>query len=211
MGDLQPLVLQIDHVWVVTFSSDNAVKKLLTFKQRNVKERHCVVVDPQEQQVRLCREGLLNWVADEDLKTALGVFGKVFEVTRVRWRIIGVGDKDSTSQTVLLKLKSGIKVDDLPHQIRVAGKLAILVAPGRPMQCLLCKGVENIRRECKVPRCSRCRSFGHSENKCLSTHAAAVRPLVSEIHKQVALDAAEAEDAAKVASNQETTTDAPET
>ncbi|XP_037566407.1 uncharacterized protein LOC119446123 [Dermacentor silvarum] len=40
-----------------------------------------------------------------------------------RWRVDGVSDKGSTTRAVLLQLKTGLKVDDLPHQIRVAGEL----------------------------------------------------------------------------------------
>ncbi|XP_075740613.1 uncharacterized protein LOC142786821 [Rhipicephalus microplus] len=155
---------QINHVWTVTMNNADATKRLLDVKELKVKGRRCIIVDPQDQQVRLRLHWLLYGVNDEDVRTALAAYGKVVQVTRENWRVQGVSDKGSTTRTVLFKLKSGVKVEDLPHQIRVAGELALVVAPGRPMQCLRCQGTGHVRRECKVPRCSRCRRFGHSED-----------------------------------------------
>lgn len=98
---------------------------------------------------------------------------------------------------MLLKLKSGVKVEDLPHQIRVAGEVALVVAPGRPMQCLRCQGTGHVRRECKVPRCSRCRRFGHGEDECMRTYPSAIGSTEGEETAQLVMDATEAEDAAK--------------
>lgn len=105
---------------------------------------------------------------------------------------------------MLLKLKSGVKLEDLPHQIRVAGELALVVVPGRPMQCLRCQGSGHVRRECKVPRCSQCRRFGHSEDQCIRTYASATGPAEGDDAAQLVMDVAEAEDAAKGAGDQAT-------
>ncbi|XP_075723880.1 uncharacterized protein LOC142765959 [Rhipicephalus microplus] len=165
---------QINHVWAVTMNNADAPRRLLDVKELKVKGRRCIIVDPQDQQVRLRLHWLLYGVNDEDVKMALVTYGKVLQVTRENWRVQEVSDKGSTTRTVLLKLKSGVKVEDLPHQIRMAGELALVVAPGRPMQCLRCQGTGHVRRECKVPRCSRCRRFGHSEDACMRTYASAV-------------------------------------
>lgn len=169
---------QINHVWAVTMNTAEASKKLAVLKELQVKGRRCLVIDPKEQQVKLRLHWLLLGVEDEDVKTALASFGKVTEVTRERWRVDGVSDKGSTTRAVLMQLKTGLKVDDLPHQIRVAGELALVVAPGRPMQCLHCKG--HVRRECKVLRCSRCRLFGHVDADCVRSYAVAAVSVVSE-------------------------------
>nr|XP_037284765.1 uncharacterized protein LOC119177109 [Rhipicephalus microplus] len=170
---------QINHVWAVTFNSQEATKRLTELKELQVKGRRCLVIDPQEQKVRLRLHWLLHGVSDEDVHTALAAFGKITEVTRERWRVEGVNEKNSTTRTVFIKLKSGMKVEDLPHQIRFAGELALVVAPGRPMQCLRCSGTGHVRRECKVPRCSRCRRFGHGDAACVRSYAAHTQaPLV---------------------------------
>lgn len=188
---------QINHVWAVTLSSAEATKRLLAFKELKVKGRRCLILDPENQQVKLRLHWMLHGVTDEDIRTALAAFGKVTEVTRERWRVQGVQEKGSTTRTVLLKMKPGMKVEDLPHQIRVAGELALVVAPGRPMQCLRCRGTGHVRRECKIPRCSKCRRFGHGDAECVRTYAAATGSASTEEVADHLMDVAEAEEAAK--------------
>lgn len=188
---------QINHVWAVTLKDATATKRLVAHKELQVKGRRCVIVDPQDQQVKLRLHWLLYGVADEDIRTAFAAFGKVEEVSRERWRVQGMGDKTSTTRTVLLKLKSGVKVADLPHQVRVGGELALVVVPGRPMQCLRCQGTGHVRRECKVPRCSRCRRFGHVDADCVKSYAAVTGPAATDVAAEQVMDVVEAEDAAK--------------
>ncbi|XP_077545233.1 uncharacterized protein LOC144158300 [Haemaphysalis longicornis] len=194
---------QINHVWAVTFKSAEATKKMLAAGEQEVKGRRCLVIDPQDHQVRLKLHWLLHGVDDEDVRAALATFGKVIEITKERWRVQGVLDKGSTTR-VHLKLKSGVTLEDLPHQIRVAGELALLVAPGRPMQCLRCQGTGHVRRDCKVPRCSRCRRFGHSEAQCVRTYAAVTGPVQREELDEHLMDVVEAEAAAEGTGHQST-------
>ncbi|XP_070392796.1 uncharacterized protein [Dermacentor albipictus] len=193
---------QVNHVWAVTLGDAAATKRLLALKEIQVKGRRCVIVDPQDQQVKLRLHWLLHGVEDEDVRTALAAFGKVVEVSREKWRVQGVAEKCSTTRTVLLKLKGGLKVEDIPHQIRVAGELALVVVPGRPMQCLRCQGTGHVRRDCKVPRCSRCRRFGHVDADCVKTYATATSPVASEEAAVHVMDAVETEDAVKGAGEQ---------
>ncbi|XP_077539196.1 uncharacterized protein LOC144151904 [Haemaphysalis longicornis] len=188
---------QINHIWAVTFNSPEATKKMLATGELQVKGRRCLVIDPQDQEVKLKLHWLLYGVADEDIRAAFAAYGKVSEVTRERWRVQGVHDKGSTTRTVLLKLKAGLKVDDLPHQIRVAGELALVVAPGRPMQCLRCHTAGHVRRDCQVPRCSRCRRFGHRDEQCVKTYANVTGSTEREDSIELLMDTAEAEEAAK--------------
>ncbi|XP_077512869.1 uncharacterized protein LOC144124077 [Amblyomma americanum] len=187
----------INHVWAVTLRSTEAVKKLLAFNELQVKRRRCLIIDPEDQQVKLRLHWMLHGVADDDIRTALAAFGKVTDVTRERWRIQGVSDKSSTTRTGLLKLKPGLKVDDLPHQVRVAGELALVVAPGRPMQCLRCHGTGHVRRECKVPRCTKCRRYGHADADCVRTYAVATGAVSKDDSAELLMDVAEAEESAK--------------
>ncbi|XP_077497895.1 uncharacterized protein LOC144108563 [Amblyomma americanum] len=186
---------QINHVWAVTLSSAEATKKLAGLKELQVKGRRCIIFDPEDQQVKLRLHWMLHGVADEDIRTAFAAFGNVTEVTRERWRVQGMKEKGSTTRTVLLKLKPGMKVDDLPHQLRVAGGLALVVVPGRPMQCLRCHGTGHVRRDCKVPRCSQCRRYGHADADCVRTYASATG-LGKANDTAELMDVAEAEEAA---------------
>ncbi|KAH8034928.1 hypothetical protein HPB51_003491 [Rhipicephalus microplus] len=80
-----------------------------------------------------------------------------------QWCVPDMAEKCSTTRTVQIKLKSGLKIEDLPHQIRVDGELALVVMPSRPTQCMRYQGTVHVHRECKVPRCSRCKRFGQVE------------------------------------------------
>ncbi|XP_077519845.1 uncharacterized protein LOC144129595 [Amblyomma americanum] len=188
---------QINRVWAVTLRSTEAAKELLAFNELQVKSRRCLIIDPEDQQVKLRIHWMLHGVADDDIRTALAAFDKVTDVTRERWRIQGVNDKSSTTRTVLLKLKPGLKVDDLPHQVRVAGELALVVAPGRPMQCLRCHGTGHVRRECKVPRCRKCRRYGHTDTDCVRTYAVATGAVSKDDSAELLMDVAAAEESAK--------------
>ncbi|XP_075545840.1 uncharacterized protein LOC142579483 [Dermacentor variabilis] len=187
---------QVNHVWAVTFNSTEATRKLAAFKELQVKGRRCIVIDPEDQQVKLRLHWMLHGVQDEDIRTAFAAFGNVTEVTRERWRVQGMREKGSTTRTVLLKLKPGMKVNDLPHQVRVAGELALVVVPGRPMQCLRCHGTGHIRRDCKVPRCSKCRRYGHADADCVRTYAPATGQGKTDEIAEL-MDVVEAEDAAR--------------
>lgn len=201
---------QINHVWAVTFNSVEAARKLADLKELQVKGRRCIVFDPEDQQVKLRLHWMLHGVQDDDIRTAFAAFGKVTEVTRERWRVQGMKEKGSTTRTVLLKMKPGMKVDDLPHQVRVAGELALVVVPGRAMQCLRCHGTGHVRRDCKVPRCSKCRRYGHADADCVRTYASATGQVKEDENAEL-MDVAEAEDAARgtdVAGKQAGTLDA---
>ncbi|KAH6933356.1 hypothetical protein HPB50_014386 [Hyalomma asiaticum] len=72
---------QINHVWAVTMCNEDSTKRMLEVKELKVKGRRCIIVDPQDQQVRLRLHWLLHGVADEDVSTALAAFGKVVQAS----------------------------------------------------------------------------------------------------------------------------------
>ncbi|XP_037564320.1 uncharacterized protein LOC119443544 [Dermacentor silvarum] len=191
---------QMNHVWAVTFKSAEATKKMVGIGEVRVKEKRCLVVDPENQEdVRLKLHWLLFNVADEDVRVALAPYGKVTDVSKEKWRVQGIQDKGSTTRLVRLNLHNGIKVDDLPHQLRVAGDMALLVAPGRAPLCLRCHSKGHIRRECRVPRCTHCRRFGHEENECVKTYASVAGPVGGDDTAELVMDEADAEEAASEA------------
>ncbi|KAM7306224.1 polycomb group protein Psc-like [Ixodes scapularis] len=115
---------QINHVWAVTLNSPEATKRLLAVNELKVKGRRCLIIDQENQQLKLKLHWVLHGVTDDDIRMALDAYGKLTEVAKERWRIHGVSQKDSTSRTVLLKLKVRTKVEDVPHQIRIADDVA---------------------------------------------------------------------------------------
>ncbi|XP_077523217.1 uncharacterized protein LOC144134112 [Amblyomma americanum] len=187
---------RMSHVWAVTFASAEAVTKILSAGALKVKDRRCLVIDPANQDVRVKLHWLLHNVPDEDVRVAFAPYGKVNEVTKERWRVQGVASKGSTTRLVSLKMNPGVKLEDLPHEVRVGGELALVVVPGRAPLCLRCHGTGHIRRECKVPRCGACRRYGHEESSCVRTYASAAVPVNTDISSERVMDEADAEDAA---------------
>nr|XP_050052490.2 uncharacterized protein LOC126548394 [Dermacentor andersoni] len=188
---------RMSHVWAITFKDADAVKKLSSIGELRVKNRRCLVIDPANQDVRLKLHWLLHNVPDEDVRVAFAPYGKVTEVGRERWRVQGMTEKGSTTRLVTLKLKAGVKLDDLPHQLSVGGDLALVVVPGRPPLCLRCRGTGHIRKECRVPRCGICRRYGHEEDQCTRTYASIAGPGTSEDSAVMLMDETDAEEAAR--------------
>ncbi|KAH8038168.1 hypothetical protein HPB51_024463 [Rhipicephalus microplus] len=63
------------------------------------------------------------------------------------------------------------------------------------MQCLRCSGTGHVRRQCKVPRCSRCRRFGHGDAEGVHSYAAASTEAEDALEHVMGMT--EAEDAAE--------------
>lgn len=200
---------QMNHVWAVTFRNAEAVKKILAITDMKVKSRRCLVIDPTNQDVRLKIHWVLHGVTEEEVRVALAPYGKVTNVTRERWRVHGVVDKGSTTRLVTLQLKAGDTVEDLPHQLRIAGEQALIVVPGRAPKCLRCHTTGHVRRDCRVPRCGLCRRFGHDETHCVRTYANVAGPGGHEDVSEFVMDEAEAEDVATAGGGKVTSEETP--
>ncbi|XP_077547971.1 uncharacterized protein LOC144160604 [Haemaphysalis longicornis] len=187
---------QMNHVWVVTFSSADAVKKMLAVGDVKVKERKCLVIDPNNQDLRLKLQWFLHGVPDDEVRSAFAQYGRVTDVSRERWRAPGCVEKGSTTRHVTIRLKAGVMPEDLPHQLSVGGELTLVVVPGRAQLCLRCNRQGHVRRECLVPRCSLCRRFGHPDSECVKTYATVAGPTGVEDKSEHLMDEADAEEAA---------------
>nr|XP_037287213.1 uncharacterized protein LOC119180176 [Rhipicephalus microplus] len=77
----------------VTFKDDEGKKKMLAAESFDVKIHHCKVVEAHDQDVRLKMYWLLHCVPGEDVRVALMPYGKVTEVSRVKWKVQGCNDK----------------------------------------------------------------------------------------------------------------------
>ncbi|XP_077551659.1 uncharacterized protein LOC144165741 [Haemaphysalis longicornis] len=185
---------QMNHIWAVTFKSDDGKKKLLLKKEVTVKGHKCLVIDPCHQDVRLKLHWVLHNAPDDQIKEAFAPYGSVVEVTKEKWRVNGCTNFSTMTRTVVLRLKGGVARDDLPHQLRVGGELALVAVPGRPPLCLRCNQTGHIRRECRVPKCNVCRRFGHDGANCVKTYAAATGPGTNEERSELIMDEAEAEE-----------------
>lgn len=189
---------QMNHVWLATLKTPAAKKKLADVKAFEVKGRQCIILDPDRAEVRLKLHWIPFYLPDDCVKRALEPFGKVEEVSRETWRVGGFEGVQSTTRTVRLTLKEGVTIEHLPHQLRLVGCTALVLAPGRAPLCLRCRKTGHIRKECRVPRCEGCRRFGHTRSECVRTyavvaHAGAEEDLAEHIMDQVEAEAATAE------------------
>ncbi|XP_077527934.1 uncharacterized protein LOC144139474 [Haemaphysalis longicornis] len=187
---------QMNHVWALTFRDESGVKRMLAATDVKVKERRCLVIDPANQDVRMKLHWILYNVPDDEVRAALLPYGRVVDIGRERWRVKGMNEKGSTTRSVTLRLNAGVRLDDLPHELRVAGGQALVVVPGRAPQCLRCSGTGHMRRDCKVPRCTVCRRFGHEATQCVRTYAHVTGPVGDADAAENRMDEEEAEAAA---------------
>ncbi|XP_049519128.1 uncharacterized protein LOC125943702 [Dermacentor silvarum] len=188
---------RMSHVWAVALKDSEAVTKIVSVGELPVKGNRCLVNDPANQDVRLKLHWLLHNVPDEDVRAAFASYGKVTEVSRDRWRVRGMSEKGSTTRLVTLKLKAGVKLDDLPHQLNVSGEVALVVVPGRPLLCLRCRNTGHIRKDCRVPRCGACPRFGQEDGQCARTYASIAGPGTIEDSSELLNDEADAVEAAR--------------
>lgn len=103
----------------------------------------------------------------------------------------------STTRLARLTLKQGKTIENLPHQIRLAGGMMLVVTPGRPPLCLRCRRTCHIRKECRVPRYDSYRRFGHPQEDCLKIYAAAANASINVEVTELTMDQYEAEEAAR--------------
>ncbi|KAM7307134.1 uncharacterized protein ISCGN_010770 [Ixodes scapularis] len=184
---------QMNHVWAGTFKSSEGKRRALAAGDLVVKGKRCLVIDPGSRDVRLKLHWLLFHVPDDEVRVALSPYGKVIEVGTEKWRVQGVTGCGSMTRTAVIRLKPGVSLDDLPHQLKIAGGLALVVAPGRAPLCLRCQRTGHIRRECRVPKCESCKRFGHDADHCVRTYATATGPGGSEANAELVMDEADAE------------------
>lgn len=187
---------QMNHVWAVTFKSPEGKRKALAAGDLVVKGRRCLVIDPGNRDIRLKLHWMLYHVPDDEVKAALAPYGTVIEVGTEKWRVQGIAGCASMTRTAVIRLKPGLTLDDLPHQLRIAGGLALVVAPGRAPLCLRCQRTGHIRRDCRVPKCESCHRFGHDADQCVRTYAAAAGARSGETNAEHVMDETDAEEVA---------------
>lgn len=171
---------QMGHVWLLKLHTVEAKEKLLAAGNLQVKDRLCLVIDPNMRELKI----RVHWVAFdapvEGLRRLFEPYGEVKGINREKWRIQGLADVDSTTVIVRLVLRDNMTVESLPHQLRFQGGNVLVVIPGRAPVCLRCKLTGHIRRDCKAPKCERCRVVGHEARDCVRTYARAAANQVPE-------------------------------
>lgn len=162
---------QMSHVWLINFRTEDAKKTLIRAGHITVKDRVCLVIDPEKQEVRVKIHWLAFNVTNDAIRRAFMEFGEVKEVTNDKWKTADFESADSTSRVVRLVLRDGVSLERIPHQMRVGGGTVLVVVPGRAPICLRCHTTGHIRRDCRVPRCAECKAFGHEQADCSRSYA----------------------------------------
>lgn len=90
-----------------------------------------------------------------------------------------------------LKFKAGVTIDNMPHELPVAGDKALAVVAERASEYL-----GHVTREFKVPKCSFCRCFGHDASACVRSYASVTGPARDDDLREHLMNEADAEETA---------------
>ncbi|KAG0436340.1 hypothetical protein HPB47_018005, partial [Ixodes persulcatus] len=171
---------QLNHVWVCTLHDVKTRDRLTSLGELTVKERRCVIVDPNVTEASLRVHWLPTYVNDEEVSAVFRSFGRIKDIQREMWRALGGEYEIETStRIVTLLLRDGLTRDELPHQATVSGYPVLVSVAGRPPLCLRCRQVGHMGRQCKAPWCRLCREVGHTEDDCAPTYATRARGRVT--------------------------------
>ncbi|KAG0443978.1 hypothetical protein HPB47_014319, partial [Ixodes persulcatus] len=187
---------QTNQVWMVILKTLLANQKLVSPATFEVKGKRCVVIDPEKSEERLKLHWLPFHLHDDVVKKNLEQYGKVEDVGREFCRIESFEGVQSTTRVVRLTLREGVTHEKLPHQLRLPGCTALVLAPGRAPLCLRCRRTGHNRRECRVPRCDSCRRFGHLRDDCRKTYADVTNSGTADDNSELIMDQDEAQEAA---------------
>ncbi|KAG0416271.1 hypothetical protein HPB47_006563 [Ixodes persulcatus] len=156
---------QFNHVWMITLHNAAAKEKLLHAAVLNVKGKTCLVIDSNVSEKSFKVHWVPVCVPDEAEQKTFMSHGKVKSIVREKWRQPGFENVETKTQTVAI-----------PHQINILGMPALVSIPGHPPQCLWCKKVGHMRKQCRTPWCRTCRTYGDEEDNSIQTYAAKTRP-----------------------------------
>ncbi|CAN8013360.1 unnamed protein product [Ixodes persulcatus] len=182
---------------MLTLHTAGAKQRLVEARELSVKDKKCLVLDPDNSKVRLKVHWVPFHVPDDALVRAFEWYGKVQEVTRETWRTEGFQGIQSSTRMVRLSLKQGVTIDSLPHQLKVCGGGVLVVVPGRAPLCLRSKSRGHTRKDCRAPWCQQCHRVGHAPEDCVRTYVIVTGDRSTDDVQDLEMDKEEAEDTAR--------------
>ncbi|CAN7943666.1 unnamed protein product [Ixodes hexagonus] len=188
---------QMNHLWMLTLHTAAAKQRLAEARELSVKEKRCLVLDPDNSEVRLKVHWVPFHVPDDALFKGFERYGKVQEITRETWRTEGFQGIQSDTRMVRFGLKQGVTIDSLPHQLKVCGGGVLVLVPGRAPLCLRCNTRGHIRKDCRAPWCQQCHRVGHASEDCVRTYATVTGDRSTDDVQDLEIDEEEAEDTAR--------------
>ncbi|XP_064467822.1 uncharacterized protein LOC135378674 [Ornithodoros turicata] len=186
-------VYQLNHIWLLTTHHEETKQKLLNAKECIVKGKRCLIIDCCQQEIVAKLHWLPYHVPDDSVRKAFEVFGQEIIVSREKWTDDYFHDVESTTRVLKMKLKEGVTVDIIPHQMRLCGKSVLVSIPGRLPLCLRCRELGHVRRQCRAPRCSKCRRYGHDDESCVRSYASVTKEVREEADENL-MDEADMEE-----------------
>ncbi|XP_060082156.1 uncharacterized protein LOC132561455 [Ylistrum balloti] len=133
--------------WFATFSTTYQVDRLVESGAIN-KPQFSLLPEPCDRRRLTIRVMWLpSWMSDEAIsRTFDEVYGRVVCVER-ETTTIGQVSLETGTRVLSLVIREGDQ-DLLPHRMRIQGKTALVVVPGRPPICLRCQQVGHVRAQC---------------------------------------------------------------
>lgn len=120
---------------MVTIKSLAAKHRFLRLQELQVKRGRCLVIDPNNAEVRLKVHRLSCHLPNSSIRATLEPFGGIQDVSRDAWNIPGVKGVESTPRIVRMTLRDGITLNDFRHQLCTGGGYEFVVVLGRPPLC----------------------------------------------------------------------------
>lgn len=140
---------QYNHLWIMTLSNLSTKYHLLQSLELTVKEKRCMVVDPNKAELPYCLSyHLRNSAIKETLEKC-----QVEEDMRETLRVPGFQGIKSTTKNVRLVWHDDITLNQLPHQLLLQGCTKLVLVPGRLPQCLRCRHTGHITSAAEIAVC----------------------------------------------------------
>lgn len=127
---------------------------LLDPKEFVIESKWCILLDLRKTEVRMKVYWMPYDVTNDTIRSDLEGYGTEEEVSRETGSVDDSQGIDTTTRCVRLKLKDGVMVEVLPHQLQLFSDPWLVVVQGSAPVCFKCKRSSgNVRRDCRVPRC----------------------------------------------------------
>ncbi|XP_060078986.1 uncharacterized protein LOC132558435 [Ylistrum balloti] len=134
------------NTWFATLSNIDLVDRTVTAGPISC-EQFVLHPEPCDQRRLTIRvQWLPSWIADNAIASYFEGYGKVINVHREETDISGVTLETGT-RVITMVIREGDQ-DDIPHRIRIFGKTALIMVPGRPPICLRCQQVGHVQSKC---------------------------------------------------------------
>lgn len=144
---------QFNHLWMVTFTSEEDLEELAARTEITVKGRRCLIINPNRREIAVRVHWVPPKVPDELLTRQFERFGRVQRVVREGWQTPGLVHMTGTTRIFHVIPSTPTSLEAIPHQATINGSPILIEVPGRPSLCLRCYHTGHYRKNCSTPWC----------------------------------------------------------